>query len=491
MKRSPSIAIGLALALQSVLWIAAPASRAVSGLKTPADRVEVLIEPPAAPPFPGEMVLLKVRTTLFGKSVALDNLSQPALENFAWIQLSPDHWFSTEVESVQAVRFERELALFPTRSGALTIDPFIHRLTVTDDNNLRRTIALESTPVELDVKPWAAATGGPDAADSWWLPARSLTIADKWKPDPDRIPADETARRTIVIEAVGLTADRLPPAPKLRSPGVITFAHPVERKTVLSAAGPVARAVYRWDIRPATREAATLRAIPIPWFDTTTRRMRQASLPARRIAFAIPDGNTSPNVSQTQSQFLTRFAWYLSALASFVGGLAIILIGPKDQREHGRARIIENFQAWRDMRSLRRAVRLDDAYRFRAAVCELACRERRSRSWLAAQPVRAALTALDLHLFGASMSERPDLRAIAGAIRDARLMAERDEISPITALDVSASRQGAARTEGTGSEGIKPAAAKLFALIKKRGESLAGLWRCGRSIVSEDQRQMQ
>src|SRR5262249_38966021 len=150
------------------------ASRATPSSSRPADRIELVMEPSAARPFPGEMVLLTLRTTLFQGAVAGDELKQPALENFAWIQLAPDHWFSTEIDGVQAHRFERSLALFPVRSGLLTIDPFVHHLTVTDENNRRRAMDLPSTSVQLDVQAWTAATGGPDAANVWWLPAKSL-----------------------------------------------------------------------------------------------------------------------------------------------------------------------------------------------------------------------------------------------------------------------------------------------------------------------------
>jgi len=232
----------------------------------------------------------------------------------------------------------------------------------------------------------------------------------------------------------------LPPAPKLRSPGVITFAHPAERETLLTPAGPIARAIYGWDVRPATPAAAALQAFAIPWFDTRTRRMREAMLPARRIAFARGESERSSIASPPPFGLPPPVARHLSGLAAFVVGLAIILIDRQKRREPSSVRMFAKLQAWRQMGPLRRAALLGDAYRFRATVCELARRDaRRSRVWLAAPPVRAGLMALDLHLFGVTRRERPDLGAIAAAIRHAWFDMERDSVDPIALLDVSRS----------------------------------------------------
>ena len=474
MKLAICIASGLASALFGLLWVAS-AANAVSSASFLADRVEAVIEPSAATIYTGEMVLLRVHTTLFGKTVALEELRQPALQNFAWIQLSPDRWSATEIDGVQALRFERVLALFPTISGSLTIDPFVHHLTLADADNIRRTADLQSTSIAVDVEPSAAAPGGQGVGDLWWLPARSFNITEKWEGDPDRIPTGETARRTVIIEALGLTAERLPPPPKLRSPGIITFALPVERKTLLSSAGPVARAVYSWDVRPASREAAALQALHISWFDTTSRRMREATLQARRIAFARPQTDSSLYASTRTPGFLAHSAWYLSALGGFVIGLVIVLMGGKEGRELGRGLTFAKVQTWRQLRSLRRAARLGDVYRFRVAVCELSRRDpRRSRGWLATPSVRIGLTALDAHLFGPTESERPDLTAIYAAIRSAWLSLESHAVDPIAVLDAPTSAQQARGVEVAAATLVTKAITKMRFLITTHSRRWVG-----------------
>ena len=82
------IANGLAPALVGLLLMASTAD-AVSSPSVPADRVEAIIEPAAASIYTGEMLLLKVRTTLFGKTVALEELKEiptdPLAVGDAWL----------------------------------------------------------------------------------------------------------------------------------------------------------------------------------------------------------------------------------------------------------------------------------------------------------------------------------------------------------------------------------------------------------------------
>jgi hypothetical protein len=330
------------------------------------------------------------------------------------MQLEHDHWSGTTVEGRPAVRFERSLALFPEKSGRLTIDAFVHRLTIVDENNARRVIELRSAPVEVDVQPWTEARGGPDAPDIWWLPADSLTVQDKWEPDPGRIPPDGTALRTIVIEARGISVDRLPPVPKLRSPGVITFARPPEGKTLLTHDGPIARVIYRWDVRPPSVHAAMLEAVHIPWFDTTSRRMRDAVIPARRIAFASAAGGLP---SPAKTGFAARFAWAWAGLTGFILGAGILVLGSEAERKSAGAPLMARLRAWRQTRLLRRAARAGDARAFRSAICALARLDAGpSRVRLSTEPVKGRLAALDVHLFGNDESEPPELDTLAAML---------------------------------------------------------------------------
>lgn len=408
--------LGLVCAMTTALY-AASASDPVIG------HMEVIIENSGEAPYPDEMVLVRIRSTLLGVQIALEQIEQPSLRNFSWMQLGQDHWYGCDVEGAPAKCFERVLALFPIRSGQLIIDPFVHHLTVVGADGARRQLDLRSAPVSLAVRPWTAARGGPDARDSWWLPVKSLTVTDKWEPEPDRIRPGETAHRTVVVEAVGIGAERLPPAPKLRSPGLITFAGPVERTTTQTPAGPIARAVYRWDVRPVATSPATLEAVHIPWFDTVSRRMRDAVLPARQVAFFSDQKGAPP-----KHPLLERSILPLSLLVAFITGLAILFVGPRSQGQSFTRLPLEPFLARRDLKELRRAARSDDPNALRRGIYDLARRDpRRARRWLFEPSVRSGMSALDRYLFATAGVEPPELNFLVKTITKAWRRAGHEE----------------------------------------------------------------
>lgn len=377
-------------------------------------QIEVTVKTSDTAPYPQEMVLLSVRSTLRYGQIALERLEQPALQNFSWIQLGRDRWSKSEVNGVPAIVCERLLALFPIKSGGLTIDPFVHHLTIVNNEADRRELELRSVPVTLNVRAWTGAKGGPDSRDSWWLPVKSLTVTDKWEPEPDQISPGETAHRTVMVEAAGITADRLPPVPKLRSQGVITFSGPTERVTTITPAGPVARVTYRWDVRPATGMPATLQAIHIPWFDSTGRQMRDAIIPARRIAFT-----TTHDGSEPQRGTFGLLLVILSGASSFVAGLLLLRGADSGSGSYIR-RLVRYLGARRELRDLRYAANSGDARAFRSALHALALRDPyRAQRCYAKAAVNSGLALLDRHLFGSASGEAPDVRMLSSAFSGA------------------------------------------------------------------------
>jgi hypothetical protein len=413
--------LGLVCAMTTSLYAASASDQPAIG------HMEAIIENSDEAPYPEEMVLVRIRSTLLGTQIALELIEQPALQNFSWMQLGQDRWYGCDVEGAPAKCFERVLALFPIRSGQLTIDSFIHHLTVVGADGARRQLDLRSAPVSLAVRPWTAARGGPDARDSWWLPVKSLTVTDKWEPEPGRIRPGETAHRTVVVEALGIGAERLPPAPKLRSPGLITFAGPVERTTTQTPAGPIARAVYRWDVRPVATSPATLEAVHIPWFDTVSRRMRDGVLPARQVAFFSDQEGAA-----TKHPLLERFILPLSLLVSFITGSAIVFVGPRSQGQGHTSHLLERFKARRNLKELRRAARSGDPSALRLRIYSLARRDpQRARRWLFEPSVRSGMSALDRYLFATAGVEPPELNFLVKTITKAwRRAGHEEERSP-------------------------------------------------------------
>ncbi len=392
--------------------ISVPLAFAAGGDKPLVNHVDLIISKHETTPFPEEMVLLKVRTVLFQTEVAEQEFEQPSLENFSWMQLGSDRSYRTVIDGAPAIVFERLLALYPVKSGKLVIDSFVHHLTLVDSNNIRRKVDLRSPQAYVDVGPWTAPRGGPAKAN--WLPASSFSVNDKWNPEPDRFTPGTIAHRTVTIEAKGITADRLPAAPQVRAPGAIILGGTVERVTTMTPTGPIARGVYRWDLALTTALPVTIDAIHIPWFDTKSRQMRDAVIPARTLAFvAAAREHTSQNSPSTN-----RMTLMVAGVGAFILGSIVLFV--RSGHAPGVVSIAEHLRLQRELKGLRRSARSRDPGAFRSAIFALSRRDpARWHSCAETPSVESGLAALDEYLFGSRGDTAPNLRAINKSITTA------------------------------------------------------------------------
>lgn len=353
-----------------------------------------------ATPYTREMVLLKIHG-VYKQPILLEEVVQPPLANFTWTQLGRDHWSKTRLADGQtAIAFDRTVAIFPHHAGAFTLEPFIHRLTINDVGE-RKVVDVRSPPIPFKVAPWTDPAGGPDAKDPWWLPARDVSITDAWSRDPETVKIGETVRRTVTLEAQGMLAEGLPPRPVMRTRGIITFAGPVTRETVITPSGPVARATYIWDVKPGVPEVIPLDAIAIPWFDTVSRTMREAEIPARQIGGGLPDRETDSGTPIAPTSLLAAAAGVLSF------GIGLALLGFR----RDRASLTLPAAITRD---LRKAARAGDVATFRATVAQA---ERTmpdlTRRWRERPETRDALLALDRAVYSRTPEAGLDLTALS------------------------------------------------------------------------------
>ncbi len=280
-------------------------------------RVEIWADLPKEPPFVGEPIMLHLRSSLRAKTTR-DKIIQPALTDFDWQQFGIDKASEDMLDGFWTPVVERVLLVTPLKAGPLTIPPFTRRIEFLAANEERVETDFASRPLVINVR----SHEGVGPTDARWLPAKSVTISDKWEPAPDKIPFGETAHRVLTIEAKGVTADRLPPPPVLRAPGLISFIGPVNRQTIVADDGPVARASYSWNVRPVSVTPTAAPAIHVPWFDISSRKMRDSVAPEREVAFlnAVRKAR-APSVAAESPSLLSLFPLAAGAV-SFVWTLA-------------------------------------------------------------------------------------------------------------------------------------------------------------------------
>lgn len=277
----------------------------------PPSKIEAYVELPADTPYVGEPLRLVLKSAIHAP-IAKDRITQPSLTDFDWQQFGVDSFHDELIDGFWMPVMTRVLMIYPLRAGQLNIDPFKRLITFYTHDGNQSEIELISSPITINVLP--RETILPD--NQFWIPAKKVTITDKWDPEPDKIQPGETAQRILTLEAEGLTADRLPTLPPFRAPGIITFAGPVERQTIITDQGPIGRAIYQWRLRPVSHSIATAPPITLRWFDTTTRKMREATTSERQVAFAIDNKNSNSHVKIDSDNILS-----MKALSAFFASL--------------------------------------------------------------------------------------------------------------------------------------------------------------------------
>ena len=240
-------------------------------------------------------------------------LDEPELADAVIERLGDDSRFNTQVNGLDYSVTERKYAIFPQKSGKLTIKPLTLTAEIISNNRpnfngffnsqATKTKRIESKAISLDVKPAPASFTG-----KHWLSAQQLVFKQEWSGDIKQLKIGEPLTRTLTLLAKGATVSQLPELntaisndqlkaypdqPVLqeqkKTDGVIAFR---EEKIalILSQAGD-----YQ------------LPAIQIPWFNTENQKMEMTEIPETTLtafAGAQPLVNT-PQITSVNSQAIT------------------------------------------------------------------------------------------------------------------------------------------------------------------------------------------
>ncbi|MFQ1700771.1 hypothetical protein ACJ5NV_09255 [Loktanella agnita] len=330
-----------------------------------------------------EMILLTIHG-IYRRHITREELEQPDLEGFNWMQLGQDEWFDSMRDGLPVKNMRRRVAVFPDKTGRLKIGPFQHHVTLLDADNKWFEHTVESVPLSVDVAPEPATEG-------WWFPVRRLEISDTWSNAPDQLAEGEGVLRVVRVSALGASPDMIPPMPELTSPSALIFAHPEKRLVDLTPDGPRAIAFWRWTVTPTNGNAAILAPISFDYFDTVTREMRNVVISAQRIAFGAPLEHVlaaGPVDIVETAQRLRVLAG--AGAAAFLAGFAMLF----RKRRFSSAWLIGRFHRWRLLWQFSRAVRRHDKAGLRRAAREL------DALYAPSDTRRALLSQLESDLFG-------------------------------------------------------------------------------------------
>ena len=203
--------------------------------------------------------------------------------------------YETLIKGVRYRVNESKFAIFPQRSGELTI-PTITFQGISQGRGLwsrGKRLGARSEPIDITVKPKPSSY----PANQPWLPAKNLELTDTWSTDQRQAKTGEPITRKISIQAEGLSVAQLPPLPVLDYPGMKTYPDQPQTENKTNPNGITAIRTESTAIIPTRQGELNIPATEIYWWNTTTDQLETSRLDETEIRVA--SASNQPNIDST------------------------------------------------------------------------------------------------------------------------------------------------------------------------------------------------
>ncbi len=215
------------------------------------------------------------------------SITELSLDN-AFVKQLEQKTFQRTIEGRPWLVHEIRYAIFPEKSGSIEIPAqtfsareSTSRRSMFDIGGNGRQIQRKTKALTLKVRP------RPDSFPSaTWLPARKIEVEEHWSTSPEQLRIGESATRRITIKGEGLQGAQLPPVLFPTNPGLKYYPdQPVvgDAEVASGLLGSRADSAALVPTKVGTWEVPEIR---IPWWNTKTRKVHYATVPARQIVVA-------------------------------------------------------------------------------------------------------------------------------------------------------------------------------------------------------------
>ncbi len=245
--------------------------------------IEVGVMPEAAPHYVNAQLSLTVRVYHM-QNLTEARLTQPE-PSPASVRLLDELNFQAARNGVRYRVLERHYAIFPERSGELTIPPLQlsgrlveHRKDRLWQPSVRgRRIQTKSEAIQLTILPRPVTAAGVS-----WQPARQLELSEQLS-SVDGLRVGEPVTRTVIIDAVGLEENMIaePAWPEISHARI----YPDQPQGISRDDGQwvLGHKEFRYAVVPEKEGELVLPELTVHWWDTVSDRQRTAVLPSRVI----------------------------------------------------------------------------------------------------------------------------------------------------------------------------------------------------------------
>ncbi|WAK02180.1 BatD family protein [Methylobacter sp. YRD-M1] len=259
---------------------------------------DLFLEVEASPegPYVQSQVLYTMR--LYRRvEISQASLNEPELADAVIEKLGDDSNYSTQINGEDYWVTERKYAIFPQKSGRMTIKPLALTAQVVTatrpsfggffNSRMTKTQRVASQSITLDVKPAASSFTA-----QHWLPAEQLHLNQEWSGDIEHMKVGEPLTRTLTLLAKGATVSQLPELSSAKTQDQLkSYPDQPVLKEQKKSDGVIAFREEKIALIPSKEGSYKLPAIEVPWFNTKTQQMEVARIPETTI-YAVAAAGT-------------------------------------------------------------------------------------------------------------------------------------------------------------------------------------------------------
>ena len=223
------------------------------------------------------------------------SLTEPELEGALIETLGDDVQFETMIDSVRYIVLERKYAIFPQKSGQFTITGVTYNAEVATGRqrfstlgSLRgrsRSVSLSTEDKTVTVKPI------PDGVTEWWLPAKSVSIKQKWQPEGDQIEIGSPVTWTYSLVADGLTATQIPDLLPGEVTGLKFYPEQAKESSQVIDGKMIGKRTQSVAVIATDSGKVTIPEMTVNWWNVELDKAQTVTIPAKTL---IIDGDISP-----------------------------------------------------------------------------------------------------------------------------------------------------------------------------------------------------
>jgi hypothetical protein len=252
-------------------------------------------------PYIQEQVIYTLK--LFRKvNISQATLTEPILNDAVIVRLGEDKNYNTQYNGENYVVVEREYAIFPQKSGVMTIAPLTLTAGIVVANQARynsffsrqstRNKRVLSNSIELNVQ-----AKPENNSNSIWLPAEQVYIQEKWSINPQEIILGEPVTRTISLFVKGVTVSILPELQKQKLATQIK-SYPDQPVLKETPQGRTLVAFREEKVALIASEVGTytIPAIEIPWWNTRTQVQEVAVIAEQQFVVVAGELSNSNDI---------------------------------------------------------------------------------------------------------------------------------------------------------------------------------------------------